>query len=72
MSTPRTYHVWTTGCQMNEADSRRLAQQIEFAGYVPAPSAESADLVVLNTCVVRQQAEDKALDRKIKSICRGC
>jgi len=63
MSTPRTYHVWTTGCQMNEADSRRLAQQIEFAGYVPAASAESADLVVLNTCVVRQQAEDKAVGR---------
>ena len=63
MSNPRTYHVWTTGCQMNEADSRRLAQQIEFAGYVPASSAESADLVILNTCVIRQQAEDKAVGR---------
>ncbi len=48
---------------MNEADSRRLAQQIEFAGYVPAASAETADLVVMNTCVVRQQAEDKAVGR---------
>ena len=63
MNAPRTYHVWTTGCQMNEADSRRLAQQIEFAGYVPAASAETADLVVLNTCVIRQQAEDKAVGR---------
>lgn len=48
---------------MNEADSRRLAQQIEFAGYVPAECAEQADLVILNTCVVRQQAEDKAVGR---------
>lgn len=59
----RTYHIWTIGCQMNEADSRRLAQQLEFAGYKPANQAESADLVVLNTCVVRQQAEDKAVGR---------
>jgi hypothetical protein len=31
-SMPRTYHIWTIGCQMNEADSRRLAQQLEFVG----------------------------------------
>lgn len=48
---------------MNEADSRRLAQQLEFLGYAPHPQAETADLVVLNTCVVRQQAEDKAVGR---------
>lgn len=48
---------------MNEADSRRLAQQLEFLGYEPNPLAETADLVVLNTCVVRQQAEDKAVGR---------
>jgi tRNA-2-methylthio-N6-dimethylallyladenosine synthase len=59
----RTYHIWTMGCQMNEADSRRLAQQLEFIGYTPTPLAESADLVVLNTCVVRQQAENKAVGR---------
>lgn len=59
----RTYHIWTIGCQMNEADSRRLAQQLEFAGLQPAERAESADVVVLNTCVVRQQAEDKAVGR---------
>lgn len=63
MQTPRTYHVWTQGCQMNEADSRRLAQQLEFLGYSPTSVAEQADLVVLNTCVVRQQAEDKAVGR---------
>ena len=63
MKTHRTYYVWTTGCQMNEADSRRLGQQIEFAGFAPAACAEQADLVILNTCVVRQQAEDKAVGR---------
>lgn len=59
----RKYHIWTIGCQMNDADSRRLAQQLEFLGYSPSAQAESADLVVLNTCVVRQQAEDKAAGR---------
>ncbi len=60
---PRTYHIWTIGCQMNEADSRRLAQQLEFAGFQPVDRAEAAEVVVLNTCVVRQQAEDKAVGR---------
>lgn len=63
MNDRKTYHIWTIGCQMNEADSRRLAQQLEFAGYQPVEQAEAADLVVLNTCVVRQQAEDKAIGR---------
>ncbi len=58
-----TYHIWTIGCQMNEADSRRLAQQLEFVGYRPAAQPEAADLVVLNTCVVRQQSEDRAVGR---------
>ena len=63
MQKNRTYHIWTQGCQMNEADSRRLAQQLEFLGFVPGTIAEMSDLVVLNTCVVRQQAEDKAVGR---------
>ena len=58
-----TYHIWTIGCQMNEADSRRLAQQLEFVGYQPSADPETADLVVLNTCVVRQQSEDRAVGR---------
>ena len=63
MQKQRTYHIWTQGCQMNEADSRRLAQQLEFLGYSPNAVAELSDLVVLNTCVVRQQAEDAAVGR---------
>ncbi len=59
----RTYHVWTIGCQMNEADSRHLSSQLEALGYTPGQAVDEADLVVLNTCVVRQQAEDKALNQ---------
>jgi tRNA-2-methylthio-N6-dimethylallyladenosine synthase len=57
------YHVSTIGCQMNEADTRRLASALERLGYTPAERAEEADVVVLNTCVVRQSAEDKAVGR---------
>ncbi len=58
-----TYHIWTIGCQMNEADSRRLAARLERAGFQPVAQAAAADVVVLNTCVVRQQAEDKIYGR---------
>ena len=60
---PRTYNIWTIGCQMNEADSRHLSSQLESLGYQATPSSSDADLVVLNTCVVRQQAEDKAIGK---------
>lgn len=48
---------------MNEADSLRVASSLEHLGYEPAPRAEDADVIVLNTCVVRQSAEDKAYGR---------
>ncbi len=57
------YYIWTIGCQMNDADSRQLAAALEELGYLPAARAEEANVVVLNTCVVRQQAEDKAIGR---------
>ncbi len=57
--TPQTYHIWTIGCQMNEADSRHLSSQLESLGLSAVKRVEDADLVILNTCVVRQQAEDK-------------
>jgi len=57
------YYIWTIGCQMNRADSRRLAVALEMLGYEPASRAEEADVIVLNTCVVRQQAEDKVHGR---------
>jgi len=57
------YHIWTEGCQMNVADSRRLASSLEKLGYEPTRKPKEADVIVLNTCVVRQSAEDKAIGR---------
>ena len=59
----KTYNLWTIGCQMNEADSRHLGSQLEALGYSAQEKPAGADIVVLNTCVVRQQAEDKAVGR---------
>jgi tRNA-2-methylthio-N6-dimethylallyladenosine synthase len=56
---PRTYEVRTFGCQMNMHDSERLAGLLEEAGYAPADAGEQADVVVLNTCAVRENADNK-------------
>ena len=63
----KTYHFWITGCQMNYADARRVATELEKLGYRPTPLAEEADVVVLETCTVRQQSEDKAY-HKLQSL----
>lgn len=55
------YHIWTEGCQMNEADSAKLAAGLARLGYQEASRPEEADLAVVNTCVVRQKAEDRAI-----------
>ncbi len=57
------YHIWTIGCQMNVADSQRVAAGLERLGYTPVERAPQADVLVLNTCVVRQQPEDKVVGR---------
>jgi len=57
------YHIWTEGCQMNVADSQRVASALERLGYQGTRQADEADVIVLNTCVVRQSAEDKAYGR---------
>jgi tRNA-2-methylthio-N6-dimethylallyladenosine synthase len=59
----KKYHLWTEGCQMNVADSQRLGASLERLGYAFTGKAEEADVIVLNTCVVRQSAEDKATGR---------
>jgi tRNA-2-methylthio-N6-dimethylallyladenosine synthase len=58
---------------MNVADSRRVASALEGLDYQPTPRAEEADVVVLNTCVVRQSAEDSAVGRigSLKSLKRA-
>ncbi len=55
------YFIWTIGCQMNKAESQRIASYLNSVGYQIAVALQEADLVVLNTCVVRQSAEDKVL-----------
>jgi len=57
------YHIWTEGCQMNVADSQRVGSSLEHLGYTLTETIEEADVIVLNTCVVRQSAEDKAYGR---------
>ena len=55
----RTYQVRTFGCQMNVHDSERLAGLLEEAGYVPAREGETPDVVVFNTCAVRENADNR-------------
>ncbi|MEZ0072233.1 tRNA (N6-isopentenyl adenosine(37)-C2)-methylthiotransferase MiaB [Planotetraspora sp. GP83] len=55
----RTYEVRTYGCQMNVHDSERLSGLLEDAGYVRAPEGETADVVVFNTCAVRENADNR-------------
>ena len=55
----RSYEVRTYGCQMNVHDSERLSGLLEDAGYVRAPKGDTADVVVFNTCAVRENADNK-------------
>jgi tRNA-2-methylthio-N6-dimethylallyladenosine synthase len=55
----RTYEVRTYGCQMNVHDSERLAGSLEAAGYTAVAPGEQADVVVLNTCAVRENADNR-------------
>src|SRR5579863_8580551 len=55
----RTYQIRTYGCQMNAHDSERLAGLLDEAGYAPAADGETPDVVVFNTCAVRENAADR-------------
>jgi tRNA-2-methylthio-N6-dimethylallyladenosine synthase len=57
----KKYFVRTYGCQANMRDEEVLAAILEKAGYAKTPSAKTADLIILNTCAVRENAEDKVL-----------
>ncbi len=54
-----SYYIWTIGCQMNKADSERLESAMGQMGLSSTDSPMNADVIVLNSCVVRQSAEDK-------------
>jgi len=55
----KRYHIITIGCQMNKSDSERVAAFFENHGYQTASDPRQADIIVLNTCGVRQSAEDR-------------
>jgi tRNA-2-methylthio-N6-dimethylallyladenosine synthase len=57
------YHIWTIGCQMNRAESARLAARFEELGYEAVTNVAEADLIVLNSCVVRRSAESRAINK---------
>jgi tRNA-2-methylthio-N6-dimethylallyladenosine synthase len=59
-----SFHIWTLGCQMNQSDSEEMAGQLLASGCLRAPSMETADLVVINTCAVREHAEAKVIGRQ--------
>jgi len=58
-SSPRRYHITTFGCQMNKADSERMAGILENMGFLWAESPEEADLILYNTCTIRDNAEQR-------------
>jgi len=81
---PQTYFIQTFGCAANEADSERIAAAYQARGYQPADSLAAADNIVINTCMIRQKAEDRVYGlvynlsqekkngRKFKIVVTGC
>ena len=63
LAMPR-FHVWTLGCQMNQSDSEEMAGALLAAGCTEAPSMEAADLIVINSCAIRETAEAKIIGRQ--------
>src|SRR3954471_20283776 len=59
-----SFYVWTLGCQMNRSDSEEMAGRLLAAGCAEAGSMDTADLVVINTCAIREAAEAKVVGRQ--------
>ncbi|MFN8515997.1 MAG: tRNA (N6-isopentenyl adenosine(37)-C2)-methylthiotransferase MiaB [Chloroflexia bacterium] len=59
----KRYSLWTIGCQMNESESAQIGAALELAGYRQAPQESDADVIVLNSCVVRAAAEQKVVGK---------
>ena len=57
----KRYFIHTFGCQMNVNDTNRMGEALAAMSYSPTPTAENADLIILNTCSIREKAEDKML-----------
>ena len=58
------FHLWTLGCQMNRSDSEEMAGRLLQAGCAEAAGFEDADLIVINTCAIREGAEQKVIGRQ--------
>lgn len=65
----KRFFIWTIGCQMNEADSNKVAAMLREVGYQKTDDEQQADIVVMNSCVIRQAAEDKVAG-KLSSLAR--
>ena len=59
-----SFFVWTLGCQMNKSDSEEMAGRLLAAGCAEASAMDAADLVVINTCAIREAAEAKVIGRQ--------
>ena len=59
-----SFFVWTLGCQMNKSDSEEMAGRLLIAGCPQAPTMDAADLVIINTCAIREAAEAKVIGRQ--------
>ncbi|MCZ6833361.1 MAG: tRNA (N6-isopentenyl adenosine(37)-C2)-methylthiotransferase MiaB, partial [Acidobacteria bacterium] len=63
MTSPRgSYFIKTWGCQMNVQDEQKMASLLQDEGYTPATAAKDADVVLLNTCSVREKSAEKLFD----------
>jgi len=54
---PKRYFIWTVGCQMNKVDSERVADSLEARGFLAAEHEDDADIIIINSCAVRESAE---------------
>ena len=60
---PKTFYIETYGCQMNVADSEVVASVLSDAGYIPATGIGEADIILVNTCSIRENAEQRVWGR---------
>jgi len=73
MSSPRKLHVKSYGCQMNVYDSHRMADLLATEGFVETGSPEEADLIILNTCHIREKAAEKVYSElgRMRKLCQA-
>jgi tRNA-2-methylthio-N6-dimethylallyladenosine synthase len=62
-ATPRTVYIETYGCQMNVSDSELMLGTLSSSGYVPVDGPEGADVIIVNTCAIRDHAEQRVIGR---------